>query len=205
MILILDNYDSFTYNLYQAIAPFYTKISVIRNNKVTLNEIKQMSPIGIILSPGPGRPEKAGICIDLIHALLANDIPETPLLGVCLGHQAISLALGGRVIQSEEVMHGKEDRIFHSQTGLYRSLSLPFRAGRYHSLVIERDSLPSSTLIIEAENKQGLIMGIRHCQLPIYGVQFHPESILTPEGPLLLQAFFSLCHNNIKSGVAHAT
>lgn len=204
MLLIIDNYDSFTYNLYQTLASIYAQVCVIRNDKVTLNAIKKMAPMGIILSPGPGRPEKAGICVDLIQARLAGDITEAPLLGVCMGHQAISLALGGRVIQSEEIMHGKEDDIFHSQTGLYRALSLPFKAGRYHSLMVERDSLPS-TLLIEAENKHRLIMGMRHYQLPIYGVQFHPESILTPEGPILLKEFLAICIKNLKSGVIDVT
>jgi anthranilate synthase component II len=192
MLLIIDNYDSFTYNLYQAITPFYTAVRVIRHDKMTIADVKRMCPAGIILSPGPGRPEDAGICVDLIRAIVAGDIGRTPLLGVCLGHQAITVALGGRVIQSEEIFHGKDDLVFHRQTGLYRALSLPFKAGRYHSLIAERETLPS-TLIIEAENKQQLIMGVRHVGLPIYGVQFHPESILTPEGHLLLQEFAAIC------------
>jgi anthranilate synthase component II len=201
MLLIIDNYDSFTYNLYQAVAPFYSDVRVIRNDKVTITDIKQMSPKGIILSPGPGRPETAGICVDLIHALLAGEI-SAPLLGVCLGHQVITIALGGRVIQSEAIVHGKDDIISHTQTSLYRGLTQPFKAGRYHSLIAERASLPS-TLIIEAENKQQIIMGVRHYKLPIYGVQFHPESILTPEGPILLQEFLNLCNKNSKTGVMH--
>jgi anthranilate synthase component 2 len=197
MLLIIDNYDSFTYNLYQYVASFYGDVRVIRNNKITLADLKQMRPLGIILSPGPGRPEAAGICVDLIRAIITGEIGKTPLLGVCLGHQAITVALGGRVIQSEEIVHGKDDLIFHRQTGLYRTLSLPFKAGRYHSLIAERETLPA-TLLIEAENKQQLIMGVRHRELPIYGVQFHPESILTPEGQLLLQEFVALCTKPIK-------
>lgn len=192
MLLIIDNYDSFTYNLYQAIAPFYADVHVIRNDKITIDDVKQMQPIGIILSPGPGRPEEAGICIDLICAMVEGNIDRIPLLGVCLGHQAITVALGGRVIQSKEISHGKEDLIFHNQAGLYQSLSLPFKAGRYHSLIAERETLPS-TLLIEAENTDQLIMGVRHCELPIYGVQFHPESILTPEGKKLLHEFVVIC------------
>ena len=192
MLLIIDNYDSFTYNLYQAIEPFHTDVRVIRNDKITIDDIKKLNPIGIVLSPGPGRPEEAGICVDLIHVMVAGDICQTPLLGVCLGHQAITIALGGCVIQAEEISHGKDDHIVHCQTGLYRELPLPFKAGRYHSLIAQRETLPS-TLIIEAENKQKLIMGIRHCELPIYGVQFHPESILTPMGQLLLQEFVAIC------------
>ena len=202
MLLIIDHYDSFTYNLYQAIAPFHSEVRVIRNNKITINDIKRLNPMGIILSPGPGRPEEVGIGVDLIRAMVAGDINQIPLLGVCLGHQALTIALGGRVIQSDEISHGKEDLIVHCQTGLYRKLSLPFKAGRYHSLIAERESLPP-TLIIEAENKQKLIMGLRHCKLPLYGVQFHPESILTPEGPLLLQEFVAICAQQALSrGVA---
>ncbi len=192
MLLIIDNYDSFTYNLYQAVAIFHADVRVMRNDKITIDEIKQIRPHGIILSPGPGRPEEAGICVDLIRAIVTGEMDKIPLLGVCLGHQAITVALGGRVIESKEICHGKEDDIFHHQAGLYRSLSLPFKAGRYHSLMAERETLPS-TLVIEAENKQQLIMGVRHDALPIYGVQFHPESILTPEGQLLLQTFVGFC------------
>ncbi len=201
MLLIIDNYDSFTYNLYQAVAPSYSDVCVIRNDKITINDIKRMSPAGIILSPGPGRPETAGICVALIHALVAGELSAS-LLGVCLGHQAITIALGGRVIQSEEIVHGKDDTIFHTQMGLYQKLTQPFKAGRYHSLIVERATLPA-TLIIEAENKQQVIMGVRHYQLPIYGVQFHPESILTPAGPLLLQEFLAICNKNSKTVVAH--
>lgn len=192
MLLIIDNYDSFTYNLYQAIAPFHSEVEITRNNKITIDEIKKLNPMGIVLSPGPGRPENAGICIDLIRALVAGKIGRIPLLGVCLGHQAITIALGGRVIQSEEIAHGKADLIVHNQTHLYGELPLPFQAGRYHSLIAERETLPS-TLIIEAENKNKVIMGIRHRELPLYGVQFHPESILTPEGALLLRTFVEIC------------
>lgn len=203
MLLIIDNYDSFTYNLYQAVAPFHADVRVIRNDKITIDDVKQMQPLGIILSPGPGRPEEAGICVDLIRAMVTHDICRTPILGVCLGHQAITIALGGRVIQSEEISHGKEDFIFHHQSGLYRTLSLPFKAGRYHSLIADHETLPP-TLLIEAQNKQQLIMGVRHCELPIYGVQFHPESILTPEGQLLLQEFVAICTKKIMTQGAAA-
>jgi anthranilate synthase component 2 len=192
MLLIIDNYDSFTYNLYQVIAPFHSDVRVIRNDKITINDIKEMCPLGIILSPGPGRPEVAGICVDLIRAIIAGEICRTPLLGVCLGHQAITVALGGRVVQAEEISHGKDDLIFHCKTGLYQALSHPFKAGRYHSLIAERETLPA-TLLIEAENQQKLIMGVRHRELPLYGVQYHPESILTPEGQHLLQEFVGMC------------
>lgn len=192
MILIIDNYDSFTYNLYQSVAAYDDTIRVCRNDKITINEIKSLSLKGIILSPGPGRPEEAGICIDLIRAICDQTIKTVPLLGVCLGHQALTMALGGCVVQAEEIYHGKSDDIFHHKTGLYQNLTHPFKAGRYHSLVSERVTLPSS-LIIEAQNKSGMIMGIRHHHLPLFGVQFHPESILTPTGNSLMKNFISLC------------
>jgi anthranilate synthase component 2 len=187
MILIIDNYDSFTYNLYQCIAPFYKNIRIIRNDKISVNEIRQLKPKGIILSPGPKHPEEAGICIDLIQ-----NTQDTPLLGVCLGHQAIAMAFGGKVVQAPEIIHGKKDFILHNKTSLFQNMSMPFEAGRYHSLIVERASLPN-VLNIEAENEQQIIMGLKHKTLPIYGVQFHPESILTPEGSVLLEAFVQLC------------
>jgi anthranilate synthase/aminodeoxychorismate synthase-like glutamine amidotransferase len=188
MILIIDNYDSFTYNLYQKAAVFHPHIEVIRNNQISVSEVKALNPLGIILSPGPGRPEKAGICVELIKTLGVS----VPLLGVCLGLQAIVIASGGKVISAPEIVHGKEDLIFHRCTGLYHRLSNPFQAGRYHSFIAERETLPES-LEIEAENAGKLIMGIRHKNYPVFGVQFHPESILTPEGDNLLQAFVQLC------------
>lgn len=184
MILIIDNYDSFTYNLYQIVAERCADVRVIRNDKLTLSDVKQLNPAGIILSPGPGRPEQAGICVELIRALDSS----TPLLGVCLGHQAIVTAFGGRVVSASEIVHGKSALIHHHREGIYQGLSMPFQAGRYHSLMAERETLPA-VLAIEAENDAGLIMGIRHVTLPIFGVQFHPESILTPEGHRLLHHF----------------
>jgi anthranilate synthase component 2 len=202
MILIIDNYDSFTHNLFQAVALFYNNVKIVRNDKITIDEVKQLNPDGIILSPGPGRPEEAGICVDLVRAIAAGEMGRVPLLGVCLGHQAIAVALGGRVIQAEEFIHGKQDLIFHRQEGIYKSVSLPFEAGRYHSLVVERDSLPA-TVLVEAENKQKRVMGIRHAELPLYGVQFHPESILTPEGRIILREFVSHCDpEKVSAGAA---
>lgn len=188
MILIIDNYDSFTYNLYQGVAQFYSKVQVIRNDRISVDEIKQLHPAGIILSPGPGRPESAGICLELIRALNS----QIPLLGVCLGLQAIVTVFGCKVIPAPEIVHGKHELIFHNRKGIYQQLPLPFQAGRYHSLMADRATLPD-TLVIEAENAAGLIMGVRHVNLPIVGVQFHPESILTPMGNCLLQNFVQQC------------
>lgn len=184
MIIIIDNYDSFTFNLYQAIALYHANIKIIRNDKISIADLKKLNPLAIVLSPGPGRPEDAGICIDIIK-MLGNTVP---LLGVCLGHQAIITAFGGKVIQAPEIIHGKPDDIYHNQTGLYKDLPNPFSAGRYHSLIGEVNSLPE-TLAITAKNKNGMIMGIQHTHYPIHGVQFHPESILTPVGNTLIKNF----------------
>ncbi|HBI22501.1 MAG TPA: aminodeoxychorismate/anthranilate synthase component II [Legionella sp.] len=188
MMLIIDNYDSFTYNLYQCVAQRHPDVQVVRNDKMTVSEIIALQPDGIILSPGPGRPEKAGICVELLQTISAT----IPVLGVCLGHQAIVIAFGGRVIPALKIVHGKPDTIFHNRQIIYQSLPLPFQAGRYHSLMAERATLPN-TLRIEAETQSGLIMGIRHAELPIFGVQFHPESILTPDGHSLLHDFVQQC------------
>lgn len=199
MILLIDNYDSFTYNLYQYVAQLHSEIRVVRNNKITVPEIMNLNPEGIILSPGPGRPEDAGVCVDLVNYLLANPRNNPiPLLGVCLGHQVIAVSAGADVVLASEICHGKEDLIFHQRKGLYQNLELPFRAARYHSLIIDRNTLPK-TLLIEAENSQGIIMGIKHTELPIYGVQFHPESILTPSGDKLLYKFMQECVSLNKS------
>jgi len=195
MILIIDNYDSFTYNLYQAIAQHGIEVQVVRNDKITLEEIEQLNPSGIILSPGPGRPEDAGLCIEIIRRFAS----KTPILGVCLGLQAIAVAYGGEVVQCSEIVHGKDTLVFHTRKGLYEALSLPFEAGRYHSLIVDIESLPKE-LVIEAENDSSIIMGLRHIDYPCFGVQFHPESILTPEGDQMLLQFVKLC----KEVVQHA-
>ncbi len=183
MILIIDNYDSFVYNLYQVIASL-TEVRVIRNDCITLAEIEALKPKGIILSPGPGRPENAGICVDLIRHFSG----KMPLLGVCLGHQAMAIAFGGKVISAGEIVHGKPETIFHHRRNIYQKMPLPFVAGRYHSLIVARDDLPD-IFTIDAETKDGLIMGMRHRTHATFGVQFHPESILTPEGNKLLAEF----------------
>lgn len=186
MILIIDNYDSFTYNLYQVFAGEIKDTRVIRNDCITVDEVKKMAPSALILSPGPGRPENAGICIELIQKLHK----ELPIFGVCLGHQAIGAAFGGEVVIANETVHGKSANIFHCRTGIFKDMPLPFVAGRYHSLVIKKETLPSE-LIVTAENEKGLIMGIKHVKYPVYGVQFHPESILTPDGEILIKDFLS--------------
>ncbi|MCP3679640.1 MAG: aminodeoxychorismate/anthranilate synthase component II [Gammaproteobacteria bacterium] len=188
MILLIDNYDSFTYNLYQMVAQEITDVSVVRNDKITIAEVIALQPEAIILSPGPGRPENAGICIELVKAMAAT----TPILGVCLGHQAIAGAFGANIIQSEQIVHGKTDLIFHNRQQLYQNLPLPFEAGRYHSLIVERHSLPTQ-LKIEAENRHGMIMGIRHEHYPCFGLQFHPESILSQTGTEVMNNFLNHC------------
>jgi len=187
MILIIDNYDSFTYNLYQTIAELYSNVQVVRHDKISMNEIREHSPLAIILSPGPGHPTEAGICIDLIK----NFSGLIPILGVCLGHQAIVHAFGGNIISAGELVHGRASEVFHEHQGLFNAMPQPFKAGRYHSLMAEKSSFPE-ILTIEALTESGLIMGIKHKHHATYGVQFHPESILTPEGPKLINKFLEI-------------
>lgn len=188
MILLIDNYDSFTYNLYQLVAQLTDDVKVIRNDKITIDDIEQLNPAGIILSPGPGRPEDAGICVQLVKTFSG----KIPILGVCLGHQTIAVAHGGKVIQSKDIVHGKKTFVFHSRSSLYKKIPLPFEGGRYHSLIVEKESLPE-TLLIEAENSEGVIMGMKHRDFPTFGMQFHPESILTPTGMTLIKNFIAQC------------
>ena len=188
MLLLIDNYDSFTYNLYQVFAELGEEVKVVKNDQITLEEIEQLAPKGIILSPGPGGPESAGICLSLIEKFG----PKIPLLGVCLGHQAIGQVFGAKVVRSSsEIFHGKYSLIFHSRKGLFKGMPLPFQGGRYHSLLVEK--LPPE-LVVDAETPEGLIMGMHHQKYPVYGIQFHPESILTPEGKMILKNFLELCH-----------
>lgn len=186
MILIIDNYDSFTYNLYQAVAAEYENVKVILNNQITLEEISELNPKGIIISPGPGRPESAGISVQVIR----NFGSKKPIFGVCLGHQAIGFAFGAKINRCAHIMHGKESLIYHKQEHLFKRMPLPFKAGRYHSLLVE--NLPPE-LIIDATTSDGLIMGIHHAEYPIFGVQFHPESILTSEGNRIIKNFLEKC------------
>ena len=187
MILMIDNYDSFTYNLVQYLAELGTNIRVFRNDKITINRIRKISPKKIVISPGPGRPEGAGISVDIIKQLAG----KIPILGVCLGHQAIGYAYGGKIIRAKQLMHGKTSQIFHHNTDVFKDTPNPFEATRYHSLVIERETLPDC-LEITAESEDKEIMGVRHKKLPLWGVQFHPESILTKAGMTLLKNFLSL-------------
>lgn len=184
MIFMLDNYDSFTYNLVQYFAQMGVEVIVRRNDQTCMDEIRRMNPDRIVISPGPCSPGEAGLSCDVIRAFG----PERPVLGVCLGHQCIGEVYGGRVIRAGRLMHGKVSPILHTGQGVFRGLPSPFKATRYHSLIIERDSLPTD-LEITAETAEGEIMGIRHRTHPVQGVQFHPESILTEHGMQLLRNF----------------
>lgn len=184
MILMIDNYDSFTYNLVQYIGSLGVKIVVKRNDKISIKDIEKLNPTKIVISPGPGYPKDAGISLELIHTLYKT----IPILGVCLGHQCIGQAFGGKIIPANELVHGKSSFIHHDEKGVYRNIPNPFRAGRYHSLVIEKDSLPSC-LVVTAKTNDDYIMGVRHKEFPVEGFQFHPESILTPDGKKLIGNF----------------
>jgi anthranilate synthase/aminodeoxychorismate synthase-like glutamine amidotransferase len=187
VILLLDNYDSFTYNLAQYLGELGCDVEVHRNDKISVEEIARRRPDGIVISPGPCTPQDAGICIELIRRLAG----KFPILGVCLGHQAIGAAFGGKIIRAPELFHGKTSSIKHDSKGVFRELADPFTATRYHSLIVERKSLPRE-LTITAETDDGIIMGIRHRRHKLEGVQFHPESVLTQSGKQLLKNFLSL-------------
>ncbi len=187
MILLLDNYDSFTYNLAQYLGQMGQKLEIRRNDQITLDEIEEMQPERIVISPGPCTPREAGVSVPLVERFAR----KIPILGVCLGHQAIGAAFGGRVIRAKKIMHGKTSEIEHDGKTIFRDLPQNFVATRYHSLIVERESLPES-LEISAETADGTIMGLRHRQFPVEGVQFHPESVLTSPGFRLLQNFLTL-------------
>ena len=187
MILLIDNYDSFTYNLYQYFSELGEEVQVVRNDQITLAEIAELAPERIVISPGPCTPNEAGISCEVI----ARFGPTIPTLGVCLGHQAIGQVFGGKVIRAPKPVHGKTEPIFHDGVGIFAGLPNPFTATRYHSLIVERQTLPSA-LEITAWTNDGLIMGLRHREFPIIGVQFHPESILTTDGKELLQHFLEV-------------
>jgi anthranilate synthase/aminodeoxychorismate synthase-like glutamine amidotransferase len=187
MILLLDNYDSFTYNLAQYLGQMGQELVVRRNDQITLDDVAALHPDRIVISPGPCTPKEAGISVPLIQRFA----DELPILGVCLGHQAIGAAFGGRVVRAQTIMHGKTSEIRHDEKTIFEKLPNPFVATRYHSLIVERDSLPED-LAISAETDEGTIMGLRHKSLPIEGVQFHPESVLTSAGYHLLENFLRL-------------
>jgi anthranilate synthase/aminodeoxychorismate synthase-like glutamine amidotransferase len=194
MILLIDNYDSFTYNLYQYLCQLGAEVLVRRNDKISLDEIAALAPERIVISPGPCTPREAGISIDLIRRFAG----EIPILGVCLGHQAIGEAFGGRVVRAPVVMHGKLSRVRHDGGSIFAGLPQDFTATRYHSLIVERDTLPAC-LEISAETADGIIMGLRHRDLAIEGVQFHPEAILTEHGHALLKNFLGLPKCGVRS------
>jgi anthranilate synthase/aminodeoxychorismate synthase-like glutamine amidotransferase len=187
MILLLDNYDSFTYNLAQYLGELGCSVEVHRNDKISVEEIARRKPERIVISPGPCTPKEAGISVELIQRLAG----KFPILGVCLGHQAIGAAFGGKVVRAPKLFHGKTSSIHHDGKGVFRNLADPFAATRYHSLIVERKSLPRE-LTITAQTEDGIIMGFRHRRHKLEGVQFHPESVLTESGKQLLKNFLSL-------------
>lgn len=191
MFLLIDNYDSFTYNLFHFLGELGAEVEVRRNDAVTAEQALDMHPQGIVLSPGPCDPDRAGICLELIEAAAG----KLPVLGVCLGHQAIGQVFGGKVVRAPVCMHGKLSDVRHQGKGVFADLPTPFAATRYHSLTLERDSLPDE-LEITAETDDGVIMGLRHRELPLHGVQFHPESIASEQGHKLLKNFLTLAGHN---------
>ncbi len=192
MILLIDNYDSFSYNLYQLVAALYEDVRVIRNDALTVEEIKQQKPKGIILSPGPGRPENAGVCIEVIQKLYH----EIPILGVCLGHQAIWEAFGGKVSYAKRLMHGKTSRItLDTKSRLFYAMEKQIEVARYHSLAAVEETLPDA-LRITAQAEDGEIMAVEHKTKRVYGLQFHPESVMTPQGSTLIKHFLEVIKND---------
>ncbi len=186
---MIDNYDSFTYNLVQYLGELGAEVDVFRNDAITARELRERRPLGVVISPGPGEPADAGVSVEAVRTCVDAGLP---LLGVCLGHQAIGVAFGGRIAHARSIMHGKVSSIRHDQRGIFAGVENPFEATRYHSLVIAEDSLPAE-LEITARTPDSEIMGVRHRRLPIEGVQFHPESILTRAGKQLLQNFLDAC------------
>lgn len=192
MILLIDNYDSFSYNLYQLIGSVEKDIKVIRNDECTIEEIEAMKPEALILSPGPGKPSDAGICIDAIK----HFADKLPILGVCLGHQAICEAFGGTVSYAKELMHGKQSKVYQGGKGrLFKGMGPEFKAARYHSLAAIKEDLPQE-LVVTAEADDGEIMALEHVKYPVFGVQFHPESVMTPEGKKMIENFMEVARND---------
>ena len=186
-VLLIDNYDSFTYNLYQYLGELGAKVEVVRNDAIGVEDIETMAPEHIVVSPGPGNPEEAGISKDVIRRFAG----KTPILGVCLGHQCIGEVFGGIVEGAGQILHGKVSQVTHDGKGVFAGLTSPISATRYHSLAIRDDSVPD-VLEVTARSESGIIMGVRHKELAVEGVQFHPESILTPDGHMLLQNFLAM-------------
>ena len=198
-ILIVDNYDSFTYNLAQELGELGARVDVVRNDAFTVDQLLADLPDGIVISPGPGDPDDAGLSMDVIRAVAG----VRPLLGVCLGHQCIGQVYGGRIVRAPELFHGKTSLMYHRGTGVLADLPMPFDATRYHSLVVDRDSVPAE-LKITAETSDGLVMGLRHRDLALEGVQFHPESVLTSAGMQLLGNFLAACSSFVDPAPAPA-
>ena len=187
MVLLIDNYDSFTYNIFQEISELGAEVRVIRNDRITIDGVLEMAPERVVISPGPGRPENAGISVSLIKELAG----KIPVLGVCLGHQALGYAYGGKIVGAKRLMHGKTSLIFHDGSGIFAGIPNPFEATRYHSLLVEKETIPDSFKII-AWTEDNEIMGLQVKGLPLFGVQFHPESILTKEGINILRNFLNV-------------
>lgn len=185
MILIIDNYDSFTYNLYQYIGEIYENIKVVRNDEITVSDINEMNPEGIILSPGPGVPENAGICVEVIKELAG----KVPILGICLGHQAIGYAYGGKIIRAKVVKHGKTSKVEHQGDRLFKSIDSVFNVMRYHSLVVDKNTFPEELMVTSKSLDDDVIMSMKHKNYEVYGVQFHPESIFTEQGKSIIKNF----------------
>ncbi|MFL5309100.1 MAG: anthranilate synthase component II [Myxococcales bacterium] len=193
-VLVIDNYDSFTYNLVQRIGELGAEVEVVRNDAVPAAELVDRLPDRVVLSPGPCTPDEAGISLELIRKVCGLDgapARRVPMLGVCLGHQSIGQAFGGRVVRAREPVHGKAEEIVHDRSALFRGMPRPLLAGRYHSLVVAERGLPRE-LVVSARTRDGIVMAIRHRTLPVFGVQFHPESILTPDGQTLLRNFLEV-------------
>ncbi|WP_318508874.1 aminodeoxychorismate/anthranilate synthase component II [Bacillus sp. T3] len=187
MILLIDNYDSFTYNLYQYFGELGEEITVIRNDQLTINDIKKLNPEAIILSPGPGRPENAGICVDVIKAFQGS----IPILGICLGHQAIGYAFGATIDRADNIMHGKTSQVEHNRSDLFAGLPQHLEVMRYHSLVINKQTVPEELVVLGTTTCDEQIMAVKHKQFPIYGLQFHPESVGTIHGKQMLANFLA--------------